>query len=141
MNSIESTLKSFTWALVVVALTFTSCSDDEDPVIDKANLTGSTWIYDHADAGDQIASAIVDAFLAGTEYTFSTDNTYSSVRLGFESEGTWEYGESTITLNPGETLEEVWEVTELSANTLVYISTTIDSETNDESKITYIYKR
>ncbi|MEO9966135.1 MAG: lipocalin family protein [Reichenbachiella sp.] len=143
MEKFRPTLNRTIYILLAVVL-LVSCKDDEDPVIDKANLTGDTWTYDHADAGDQIASALVDAFLEGTQYTFNTDGSYVQLTTIFGEatvEGTWEYSQAMITLDAGEELEEVWEVIELSSTTLAYISTTVDDESGDESTVTFIYTR
>lgn len=118
-----------------------SCKDDDDTIIDKANLAGDTWNYDHADVGNAIASALIDAFMDGSTYKFNNDNTYSSVVIGIESDGTWEFSNSKITLNAGTDLEEVWEVTELSPTSLVYIGTTIDDATEEETTTTFFYTR
>lgn len=142
MSQIKSTFKIFTWILAVVVVSLTSCSDDEDPVIEEANLVGGTWTYSRADAGNEIASALVDAFLQGSTYTFSSDGTYEqlSTALGEVSiDGTWEYDNATITLNAGDAItEEVWQVIELSTNTLAYINNSADDDSED---VTLIYTK
>lgn len=141
MNLSESTLKMIICLLFCTTAIMFSCKDDDDPVIDRANLAGDTWTFDHTDVGNAFASGILDALMEGSTYTFNADNTYEAVQIGFDIDGTWEYSNGTITLNPGEDAEEVWEVTELSPNALVYISTTVDDETEEETIVTFFYTR
>lgn len=141
MNISKPAFKILLTVLMLPLVIMSSCSDDDDPIIDQANLAGDTWNFDSSDAGDEFASAFIDAFLEGSEYTFNSDKTYVAVQLGFETEGTWSFSDGKVTLNPGDELESVWEVVELTATTLVYIATTIDDETEEESKVTYTFKR
>lgn len=135
--SINSIAALLTFSLIF----FSACDDDESADIDQANLVGDTWVYDHADAGDDFSNALIDAFLEGSEYTFNSDKTYTSVQLGFESTGDWSYSDDNITLDAGGEFEQLWKVKELSDNTLHYDLTTIDDESGDESTVSYVYKR
>ena len=141
MKMIQLNMKRYFAVLMLVLALFSSCKEDEDTEIDQANLTGNTWEYDHADAGDDFSNAFIDAFLEGSSYTFNSDKTYSSVQLGFENEGVWSFSDDKITLDAGGDFEQVWEVMELSSNTLQYETTTIDDESGDKSTVTYTFKR
>ncbi|MEP2024321.1 MAG: hypothetical protein ABJH98_18380 [Reichenbachiella sp.] len=138
----DKLILKFTAAILMLTLVlFSSCKDDDDVEINQANLTGGTWVYDHADAGDDFANAFIDAFLEGSEYEFKSDKTYASIQLGFENEGSWSFSDDKITLDAGEDYEEIWTLIELSSKTLHYESTTIDDESGDESTVAYVYKR
>ena len=142
--------------LGVIAMTlvvFSSCSEDDAPVIDETNLVG-TWLFKSVDTGEKLTSAILDAFLENTKISFKSDGTYTGgiTSIDFNEEGvqggsgTWTFENNTLTLGKDtadeEKDEETLEVRELSTTTLVaHRPEGVDGDGDALPAVTFTYSK
>lgn len=82
-------------ALVLTALTFTACSDDDEPT--NENITG-TWIIEEASDhdGDYIDAAEAD--IPYWTFTFNANGTFTTSIETWRSQYTWKLNDKTITV-------------------------------------------
>ena len=98
-----------------------SCSED-DGVAAKTKtdlLTQHTWIYSTGTSSNPLAGALL-AILAGSEYTFKADKTYTGTILAIPTSGDWSFesNESKLIIDDTE-----YDLSRLDDSTLELIQT------------------
>lgn len=118
MKKIKSLLVLF---ILGSLLLFSSCSKDDDPTLTKTQLlTQNTWKYSSGTSTNPLVQALM-GLLAGTEYVFKTDKTYSVTQLGQSiASGKWEFSsdETKIILDKGSVDESTLEIVTLDGSNL-----------------------
>ena len=117
-------LFGMTLLMVLCAVSFTACSDDEDEtVIEQANLIGkwqSTWEKIHkVDNGKEVVTSD-EAYTNGL-WEFKTDGTCieSRVEGGYTETSRWSLKDNKLTISYNDGYSDVLTVNELTATKLV----------------------
>lgn len=117
-------LFGMTLLMVLCAVSFTTCSDDEDEtVIEQANLIGkwqSTWEKIHkVENGKEVVTSD-EAYTNGL-WEFKTDGTCieSRVEGGYTETSRWSLKDNKLTISYNDGYSDVLTVNELTATKLV----------------------
>lgn len=117
-------LFGMTLLMVLCAVSFTACSDDEDEtVIEQANLIGkwqSTWEKIHkVENGKEVVTSD-EAYTNGL-WEFKTDGTCieSRVEGGYTETSRWSLKGNKLTISYDDGYSDVLTINELTANKLV----------------------